>query len=237
MDIKTVESSTTLSSSSIHKLWNKNEALIFLIDLEIDEQLRLSDLTIDEKDYLNTLKTEYFRKRFIVSRSLLKTVLQHILKKRSSSDISLYRNNKGRVCVKNHEDIYICISYSENLVAISLSKQKIGIDIEHIRQIDLNIFSKYFQDKRFERDMLQEDNINLLKEWTLKEAYCKLTDQSMLACLNKEIVLDHLDHHQLSINDKYIISVVLTSKSNEINICHLQKGVPIKIEKLLLKSI
>ncbi len=75
MVIKVLESLTPPSSLSIYKLWNKNDALIFLIDLEMDEQLELSDLSSDEKEYLNTLKTNYFRKRFIASRSFLKFIL------------------------------------------------------------------------------------------------------------------------------------------------------------------
>ncbi len=75
MGIKTLESLTPPSSLSIYKLWNKNDALIFLIDLEMDEQFELSNLSSDEKEYLNTLKTNYFRKRFIVSRSFLKFIL------------------------------------------------------------------------------------------------------------------------------------------------------------------
>ena len=75
MVIKTLESLTPLSSLSIYKLWNKNDALIFLVDLEVDEQLELSDLSSVEKEYLNTLKTNYFRKRFITSRSFLKFIL------------------------------------------------------------------------------------------------------------------------------------------------------------------
>ncbi|WP_440951618.1 4'-phosphopantetheinyl transferase family protein [Methanococcoides sp. FTZ1] len=237
MDIKSAGPSNILSSSVIHELWDESEVLIFLADLELYEQLRSPDLTCDEKEYLKTLRTEYFKKRFIVSRSLLKAILQHILRKKTPSEISLYRNNNGRVCIGDHKEIYICISYTRNLVAILLSRQKAGLDIEHIRPIYLTRFSKYFQNKGPERDMPMEDNVNVLKAWTLKEAYCKLTDQSMMACLNKEIALDDLDHHELIVNNEYVLSVVFDSKDNEVNICYLKKGIPIKMEKTLLKFI
>lgn len=75
--------------------------------------------------------------------------------------------------------------------------------------------------------MLQKDSVDTLKNWTLREAYCKLTDQSMLACLNKEIDLNDIDHQELVINNRYVLSVAFASKNNKINICNLQKGIPI----------
>ncbi|WP_135611337.1 4'-phosphopantetheinyl transferase superfamily protein [Methanococcoides sp. AM1] len=227
MVIETVGSLTSLSSLSVCKLWNKNDALIFLIDLKIDEQFDLSDLSNDEKEYLNTLKTNYFRKRFIGSRSFLKFILQHILKKESLLDISLYRNNAGRVCVHKHEDIYICISYTGDLAAVSISKLKTGIDIEYIRPIHFGNISKGLLDTGSKRDLLQKDNVNKLKNWTLREAYCKLTDQSMLACLNKEIDLNDIDHQECVIDNRYVLSVAFASINDRINICYLQKGISI----------
>jgi 4'-phosphopantetheinyl transferase len=237
MAVKTLDSLSPLFSLSVQKLWNNNDILLFLVDLEIYEQLGLSYLSSDEKEYLTKLKTNYFRKRFIVSRSLLKIILQHVLKKRSSLDISLYRNNSGRVCVHNNEEIYICISYTENLVAFSISKQKTGIDIEYIRPIDLKIFSKCLQNTISKNEMFQENDVDKLKIWTLREAYCKLTDQSMLECLNKQIVLNDIDHKEYIINNRYILSVAFASKENNIKVCHIQKGTHIKMAKPLLRSI
>ncbi|WP_445475253.1 4'-phosphopantetheinyl transferase superfamily protein [Methanococcoides methylutens] len=141
------------------------------------------------------------------------------------------------MCIHNHQEIYICISYTESLVAISIAKQKTGIDIEYIRPIDIKNVSKFLQNTRSNRDILQGEDLDALKAWTLKEAYCKLADQSMLACLNKAIDLNEVDHQQLAINNRYVLSVAFYSKDNKINICHLQKGIPIKMAKPLLNYI
>ncbi|WP_052402817.1 4'-phosphopantetheinyl transferase family protein [Methanococcoides methylutens] len=102
---------------------------------------------------------------------------------------------------------------------------KTGIDIEYIRPIHLKNDPKLLQNTESKRDMFQKDNVDTLKNWTLREAYCKLTDQSMLACLNKEIDFNGIDHQEIVINNRYVLSVAFASKNNKINICHLQKSI------------
>lgn len=237
MTVKTSGSSITLSSSVMQKLWDNNETLIFLIELEMYGQLGSSDLSDDENEYLEKLRTNYFRKRFIVSRSLLKIIIQHILKKESSSEIILYRNDTGRVCVQDHEDIFISISYTEKLIALSISKLKHGIDIEYIRTVNLETFLRSFQKTETKKDVLEEDNVETLKKWTLKEAYCKLTDKSMLKSLNKEVDLEGIEHHEISIDSQYVLSVAFASINNSIDIYCIQKETPIKIQAPSLKYI
>ncbi|UGV41747.1 4'-phosphopantetheinyl transferase superfamily protein [Methanococcoides orientis] len=129
------------------------------------------------------------------------------------------------MCVHKHDDIFICISYTNSLIAISISKTKTGIDIEYIRTIHLRNFAEILRNTEAKRDMLQKDNVDTLKNWTLREAYCKLTDQSMLACLNKEIDFNDIYHQELVINNRYVLSVAFASKNNKINICHFQKSI------------
>ena len=220
------ENLMTLSSvtlENIPHLWEQNDVLIFVIDLENYDIVDMEYLNNIEREYLEKLQTIYFKKRYIVSRMVLKYVLCHLLNKSSVQDISTYKDKCGEVHILNHKELHICISYSENIVTLAISKVKVGIDVEIERSLALKNTLKYLQITSSCTEKSASDS-DFLKIWTMKEAYCKFSNKSMLSILSKEPDFNNACCSSYLLDNKYIFSVITDSDSHTINISSLEKN-------------
>lgn len=212
----------SISLENIPHLWKQNDILVFVIDLDNYDILGIEYLNSVEREYLEGLQTKYFRKRYFVSRVILKHILYRLLKTESVKDLSTYKDNYGEVRILNHEELHICISYSENIVTLSISKVKVGIDVETKRSLTLKYSLKYLQLKPSYVDKSIRDN-DLLKAWTMKEAYCKFYDKSIFSILNNDLEFDNACYSNYILDNKYVFSIVTDSDSYNININRLEK--------------
>lgn len=211
-------------------LWEKNDILIFFIDLDNYNALNTESLSSIEKKYLEKLQTSYFKKRFIVSRVVLKHILCTLLKMDSVLSISTYKDRYGEVRIIDREDLHICISYSESIVALAVSKVKIGIDIETKRPLELKNTLKYLHNERIYSDkpvtLYPDKSVtddDFLKTWTLKEAFSKFSNKSMFSFLNKEPDFNNASCSHFLLDEKYIFSIVAESDRHTIIMSHLEK--------------
>ena len=211
-----------ISLEHIPYLWERSDVLILLVDLDNYDTFNTDCLGRIEIEHLEGLQTSYFKKRYTVSRMVLKHILCSILNERSASDISTYKDGNGRVCIHNHNEMYICISYTENIAALAISKVEVGIDIELGRTLALKNTLKFLREKSSFTDK-PLSKTDILKTWTLKEAYCKFSNKNMLPNLNKYLNLSSVSHSSYFLDNKYIFSVITHSGSHILNINHLQK--------------
>jgi len=211
---------------NIPDLWKKNEILILLINLNSYNILSTEHLDKTEKEHLETLKTNYFKKRYLVSRMVLKNVVMYIqgdiLKGQSLSDIGTYNDKYGKVHIRNHRELNICISYTENIASLAISKVEVGIDIELKKVICPGKISKCLCIKASEAEDFGNEP-DLLRIWTLKEAYCKFSNKTLLSTLIRELDLSDVFHSSFILNDKYILSVISDANSHLLNINCLSK--------------
>ena len=226
MYVKHLELSTPIPIENISHLWEQNNILILLINLKDYNIPNVSYLNASEKKRLESLKTSYFRKRYIVSRSALKHILQNIpdysKKDQSISKICTYSDEYGEVHIRSHKELHICISYTGSIISLAVSKVKMGIDIELRKMISLGKMSKYLQTADLKTDNC-EDEFDILTVWTLKEAYCKFSNKSMLSILNKELDLSDVFHASYNLSNKYVLSVVTEKNPCSLNITCLSK--------------
>jgi len=221
MYIEYLNSPTSILLKDVPYLWEQNDILILLADLD-SYTLSTEYLDDNEKEDLNKLKTSHFRKRYIVSRTVLKFVLHHLLEGQSVFKISAYKDEYGRAHVRDHEELRICISYTGNIVSLAISKVNVGTDIELKKPLSTGKFSKYLNKQALETDSLG-NGLDLLTIFTLKEAYCKFSNKSLLSCLNKELDLSSIFSSIYILNDRYILSIITDANQQAINISYLQK--------------
>jgi 4'-phosphopantetheinyl transferase len=219
MDAAYVTISSTVSLEHIPHLWAQNDILILIIDMDDYDTVSIDYLDDTEKKHLKGLQTKYFKKRYTISRMILKYILRHLLKERSVSDIVLYKKN-GKVYVRNHNDIHICISYTENIATLTISKFEIGVDIELMILRSLTNISKYLRTTPADRSM---NDLDLLGLWALNEAYCKFSNKSIFYNFSTELDLNSVCHSIYIINNKYILAIITDSDQHTINISHLKK--------------
>ncbi|MGB9939710.1 4'-phosphopantetheinyl transferase family protein [Methanosarcina sp.] len=211
-----------ISLEHIAYLWQHSDVLIFLVDLDDYNTFNTCYLNRIELESLERLQTSHFKKRYIISRTVLKHILCNVTGERSVSGISTYKDRHGKVCIRNHNELYICISYTESLAALAISKVEVGIDIELGKKLSLKSNLKNLCTKSSCTDEPASET-DLLKTWTLKEAYSKFSNKNMHLIFNKELDLSNVSHSTFVLDNKYIFSVITHSDSHIININRLHK--------------
>ncbi|AKB29842.1 hypothetical protein MSSIT_3123 [Methanosarcina siciliae T4/M] len=207
---------------NLPNLWAQNDVLIFLIDLGDYDTLSMECLNNSERENLEKLKTEYFKKRYIVSRMVLKHILCKLLNKTSVLEISTCKDKFGEVHILSHKELHICISYSENIATLAVSKVKVGIDVEIKRPLALKNTLKYLKPVSQFSDKSESDAYILIG-WTLREAYCKFSNESMLSVLGKEPDFNNIFYSSYLLDNKYVFSLITDSDSHTIKISRLGK--------------
>ncbi len=222
MEVKTLDVSFNVSLENIPDLWEQNDVLLFIIDMDDYGTLNADHLDEKEKQYLEGLKTPNFKKRFIVSRMALKYICRVLLDKEFISDILLYKDNYGKLHLSGNNKINICLSYTGNVILLAVSKIKVGIDVEKKRCLPFNSNSGYMQAKGTCENK-EVTNLDFLITWTVKEAYCKFSNKSILSYLRKTLDTGRICYCSYLINNMYILAVVTDYDQYKININSLQK--------------
>lgn len=155
--------------------WKTHDVLTFLADTGMYDASLYQGLDSAEKERALQFKSEYFKKRFVVSRSLMKCILRQVPGTGNRDEIVLSREKKGML-VRGRQDLFLSLSYSGSCIALSVGKRKIGSDIEMVRVVDIRKIrsSPLFDGSKCRNK--KEASLQALHVWTLVEAYAKLRD-------------------------------------------------------------
>ncbi len=120
--------------------------------------------------------SKYFHKKDKKLSIGVEILLNHALDKIGVTDSIFDIDEYGKPFLKNYPDIYFNLSHSENYVACAVSDSPVGVDIEYIHDIDLNIAKHYFYGSEYDY-ILNNDNKEkaFFDLWVLKESYMKMT--------------------------------------------------------------
>jgi len=138
-----------------------------LFYLDIEEYKK----KIDKKELSKYLDIEINHEKRFFEYTLGRYLVKNVAKKYYEvKDTDIVLNEKGKPVFKEGE-LHFNISHSKNLLVAGFSKFPTGVDIEYIKDRNLNKLSKYFK-KNF-------NNLDdFYKFWTLKEAVYKLNHPS-----------------------------------------------------------
>jgi 4'-phosphopantetheinyl transferase len=191
--------------------WETYDVITFLADLGIYHPNLTNFLDEREKEQEQKFKTEYFKKRFTISRSIIKIVLLNILDSVNISDIVLIKENHGRLIVKGRKDMSISLSYSGTCIALSVGKRKVGSDIEVLRPITIRKItsSPLFSDTHCRNE--KEHSRTILHLWTLVEAYSKLHTRNPYQILKYPMLPEDARFVSYCINQYAIFSLAFRS--------------------------
>jgi hypothetical protein len=195
----------------IPRYWEANDVITFLADLRMYRPALYDDLDNGEKEQEQKFKTEYVKKRFTLSRSLLKRILQPVLGADNPSDILLGKEKKGRVILPGRPDICISLSYSGSCIAISIGKQKIGCDIEVVRPVKTRKIEScpVFIHYNCSKDRKHVERV--IHVWTIIESYAKLYDKNPYPLLNCSSLFKDTNFVSYCIN-KHMIFTLASEK-------------------------
>jgi len=186
--------------------WKTHDVLTFLADTGMYDVSLYQGLDTAEKEQVLQFKSDYFKKRFAVSRSLVKCILRHIPGTGDRADIVLSRA-KRRILVDGWQDIFMSLSYTGSCIAITVGKRKIGSDIERVRPLNIMKIrsSPLFDGSKCRNN--KEASLQALHVWTLVEAYAKLRDRNPYPLLNSSGLLYDASFVSYCIDQQAILSL------------------------------
>ena len=173
---------TTENNCSI-AIWDTQETL--------DELLKLS-----RPFYLTKFKTEKRKKEFLASRLLVQEISQNTI---------ITYNEFGAPELDNGK--YISISHSKEMVAIIISEQQVGMDVEQISEKVLHLSSKFVSEKNLKN--LSKEKATLI--WCCKEAVFKWHQTGGVDFI-KDIIIP-----EFSVKEKGIITIQFKNKELNLN--------------------
>lgn len=94
------------------------------------------------------------------------------------SDIKVERGEFGKLELLYPSGCFFNISHSGESVVCAIDNESVGIDVERIKPIDLNIAKRFFDKDEFKYIMRQPEKLRLdafYETWTFKESYIKAT--------------------------------------------------------------
>ena len=135
-----------------------------------------------ELDYYHSTILPKRKIQFLLGRSIIRTKLSEILKI-PTQDIVITKTPNGKLELAD-KSLYFNISHSEDMVAVAIHDEPVGIDMEFIRMRDFdNVADKYFS--REEASLIRSiKNDQAKKEqfyicWTRLEAFIKCSGKKI----------------------------------------------------------
>ncbi|NLL39166.1 MAG: 4'-phosphopantetheinyl transferase superfamily protein [Clostridiales bacterium] len=145
-------------------------------------------------------KRKILRLRFDIDKklSLYSEVLVRCLACRTlnieNSHIMFMRRETGKPFLKGYPEFHYNISHTKNALAVGISKEPVGVDIERIRQADLRIARRFFSEDEIlwiEGTETERDR-RFFSVWTKKEAWLKRLGQGISQIRSVDVLSDKL---------------------------------------------
>jgi Phosphopantetheinyl transferase len=128
-----------------------------------------------------------------------------------NNEIVFDRNKYGKPCLRDYPDFNFNLSHTRKAIAVAVFDRPVGVDIEKIREADLEIAKRFFKENEnaYITGTENDQNKRFYEIWTKKEAYVKCLGKGLSIPLNTFDVLGN----NISMNietfekDDYIMSV------------------------------
>ena len=150
------------------------KVLIWKIEESFDALLKNIELTTENTDRLNKMKSVLHQKGFLS--------IRHLLAIEGYTDYDLFYDANGKPHLK--DGLYVSITHSFIFSAIILSDIKVGIDVEKKRDKILRIAHKFTSVKNFDKSSLTTKIRKLTAIWCAKESLYKGFNSAGLSFLN-----------------------------------------------------
>ncbi|MBQ4570665.1 MAG: 4'-phosphopantetheinyl transferase superfamily protein [Bacilli bacterium] len=181
--------------------------------------LNANKLTTDISRYdnINNKRLEKIKKStnqlFIKEQLGSNLLLNDILENNYFKDINLLEyvyNESGKPYLKD-DNLYFSLSHSNGIVALTVSKEEIGLDIELIKPIKESVVKRIMNDREYNIYSSLDKNKKITyfyEVWTSKEAYVKKLGTTIsLNPSNIEIDEDILIKRIIIDNNEYMLAV------------------------------
>lgn len=200
---------------------------------EVDEEkkIKISKFVYKEDAY-----------RTLIGDVLIRSMVCEKLKM-SNKQISFYINEYGKPFINNTTRVHFNVSHAGEWVLCVLSNGEIGIDIERIQPIDLDIAKYYFSEVEY-MDLQKKDGVDKIYYffdlWTLKESYIKARGMGLSIPLKDFCIRVANDGITLSgkeINKNWFFKQYEFDQPYKVSVCSGINKFPTHIEEVTLEEI
>ena len=157
-------------------------AVVYILNANnLKTDLSLYD-NIDSKRFEKIKKSnnQLFIKEQLGSHLLLNDVLENTYFQ-DIEKLEFYYNESGKPYIKD-SNLYFSLSHSNGIVALTISKEEIGLDIELIKDVKDTLARKVMNDEEYctyQNFSKENKKIYFYEVWTSKEAYIKKLGTSL----------------------------------------------------------
>lgn len=205
--------------------------MFYVLKYEIKDVYEFTDKELEKyfsymcdsrKIKVKELKNEHSKRCTIAGEIIARKLLSDVAGKTPEYFIITIDHN-GKPQIKNHEGLFFNISHSENKIAVVVSDEEIGIDIEVMRPHSLRLTKKICNDKEllyifghlpdetdFTETASKETLHRFFEVWTAKEAYFKCIGTG-LPSLRKMKALSRDFLKTKVATDEYVLHIVKIS--------------------------
>lgn len=153
------------------------------------ERLEKTGRYVFQKDRKLSIGAELLLRYALIQLNIFNPVFRH--------------DNYGKPFLVNHPQVHFNLSHSEEYVACAVSDSPVGVDIEQVHDIDLNIAQHYFFGSEYQH--IQNSALKqrtFFELWVLKESYMKMTGLGFRLPLDEfSIDIQNSSHIQKSPRD------------------------------------
>ncbi|MCL2354188.1 MAG: 4'-phosphopantetheinyl transferase superfamily protein [Defluviitaleaceae bacterium] len=203
------------------------EGLLGLISEENREKCRRFKF---KEDALRTLYGELMLRHVLVGQLALK-----------NEEIEILKGKWGKPYVEGLPT-HFNISHSGDYVVCAFSQQEVGVDIEQIQEVDLNIAKRYFTQREYEDLLAQTESQRLeyfFSLWTLKESYMKWSGRGMhmpLDSFSFEIAGGDISLVDVKLKEKLFFKQS-SFEGYQISLCTTIESYPLDIETITIEDM
>ncbi len=159
-----------------------------------------------------------------------------------NEDIKIECNLYGKPFLKGYPVFSYNISHAGKWIVCIIANYAVGVDIELVKFINLDIAKRFFAKNEYEMLLLEsKDNQQELfyQIWTAKESYIKYIGKGLSIPLNSfNVYKEHLDILKVDMDENCVIRPIKLSKNYVVSICHnLLEGQQIEFHKIETNKI
>jgi 4'-phosphopantetheinyl transferase len=100
----------------------------------------------------------------------------------TNGQVTFAKNRYGKPCVVGNPSFHFNVSHSGRWIVCAVDQQPVGIDIEQIKPVDLEVAKLFFFEEEYGYLMEKEEQDRLRRFyeiWTMKESYVKWTGKGL----------------------------------------------------------
>lgn len=163
----------------------------------------LSETSREKQERIKKLAKPDDVKRVLFADILLRSVLKYEL--RISNEKIEYENNEyGKPFLKGDYGLYFNLSHAGDWVVCAIDNEPLGIDIEKIYPVGLEIAARFFSDEEYKMLMakpVEEQQPFFFDLWTLKESYIKAIGKGLTLPLDS-FTISFLDNGEITVKSE-----------------------------------